>query len=85
MNKNYIEVEHTYVDKDLAENFDIWYAVRPSPSRVRFSGDGEPTEFFGSSWEIEGLGPVLIHGREDIAGLRKLLDAIEEQMLLEVG
>lgn len=81
MHKNYIEIEHTYVDEDFATNYDIWYAVRPSPSRVRFQGESEARAHCDPTWVIEG--PVHLWGVQDIAGLRKLLDAIEEQMLLE--
>lgn len=84
--KNYIEIVHEYDDSDTewhSESRDIWYAVRPTTPSYRQWKQGEPEEDWSdhsllhTSWSING--DISIYGKEDIAGLRKLLDAIEAQ------
>lgn len=82
---HYIEIVHEYNDEDGDESEDVYYAVHPSVSRYRFNAGGNSTgsdwsEMFDPGWALNGGQAVYIYDRECIAGLRKLLDAIEEEL-----
>lgn len=83
--KNYIEVAHEWDDSDEvwdSHNRDFWHAVRPTPSEYAMARKPEVAQFpenqqYGS-WKIEGK--LDVYSKHDVAGLRKLLDAIEEEL-----
>lgn len=83
---NYIEVVHEYIDEEHGDsNQDVYYAVRPSVSRYRLNTENNPTgpdwsEMFDPGWALSGGTSVYVYDKEDIAGLRKLLDAIEKEL-----
>lgn len=90
MTDNYIEAKHEYTgphDDDglRLRHVDVWYAHRPSaPGYVTIKHDDEPTEgpqaVVTTAWTLDRAGAerLTIFDREDIAGLRKLLDLLEE-------
>ena len=86
MSTNYIEVTHEY-DFAYGEDdcqrtdhcVDVWHAVRPSRSYIKNEAD-ENVLNFEEGWRLLGGLPVYIHDTDDIAGLRKLLDALEKEM-----
>lgn len=89
---NYIGVEHEYFgppdDADVRlRSRDIWYASRPSQPRyglVDLSDEPIPGHQTSArtAWSIgkAGLESPYIFDRDDINGLRKLLDQIEQKM-----
>ena len=80
--KNYIEVENKYTDEDGAVNVDVYCAVRPTPSRVEL--EDHRTLDFLSPWVLfPDEDVVRVYGREEIDGIRKLLDAVEAEMEAE--
>lgn len=92
MTKNYIEVEVEYRDT-LGENIyvdvEYFWAVRTTPSKGKSwkVTEEEPADFkedtFAGSFVLNGGMPVHVSSKEDIEGLRKLLDAIEEELINE--
>ncbi len=93
MSQNYIEHLHEHYspvteDGVRVKAVDVWYAIQPTaPSRDlidAFTEEKDPDvdiELF-TPWTVYGVGHngnIPIHGREDIAGLRGLLDKIEEK------
>lgn len=85
--KNYIEVVHRYAEPDdfygvgFMHSEDVFYAVRPSSSRFGRGGESLKS-MWSESWSLNGSS-LQVHGLEDIAGLRKLLDAVEVEMKKE--
>ena len=66
-------------DTDVAEKvYETWYAVDTSNWYAwEEDGDGFLGALAGPSWHVNGT-TLVIHSKQDIAGLRKLLDAIEQ-------
>lgn len=91
--KNYVEVTHDYIVKEapgkdgsiwVDESHTVWYAVRPTPEVWDYykEEDGPSKELFSSdhgAWLIQGT-TLAVYSEDDIAGLRKLLDAIEIEL-----
>lgn len=77
---NYISVEHTYESDDGCVVTEQVYAHRGEYSRVTDPAGKEIAVNTPMAWE---LAYQYICDREDIAGLRKLLDAIEARMEAE--
>lgn len=79
---HYIEVTHEYVDGDEDENTDVWWAVRPTPNQWRPRGGKAVTDgLLGKGpWQITPGNYTNIWDQNDIDGLRKLLDKIEEAL-----
>lgn len=95
MSKNYIEIEHEYTTTSepdgegnvwVSDVVDVWYAVREnvgSYSDRKVGPDGNVIKDFpdtvddSNCWNIH---KVHIHDVNDIAALRKLLDAIEAEL-----
>lgn len=75
MSKNYIEVAHEYVDEDLYRVTDFYYAVREPDSKME-SPKGREIVLWENGWEFKAE----ISSLEDLAGYRKLLDAIEVRL-----
>ena len=74
---NYIEIEQRYTDGHAGLSYEVWYAVKPSPGgQVR---EGKLRLFDWESWRIRGT-ELTVSDKEDIAGLRALLDAIEVEL-----
>ena len=74
---NYIEIEQRYTDGHAELSYEVWYAVKPSPGgQVR---EGKLRLFDWESWRIRGT-ELTVSDKEDIAGLRALLDAIEVEL-----
>lgn len=71
-NSNFIEIWHE--DDDCTHN---WFATRSVTSWK----DGSPSLM--NSWQIEGSG-LHVYDKDDVAALRKLLDAIEKKITDEV-
>lgn len=92
MTSNYIDVSHEYYglpDDDglRAKRTDVWYAIRPTApqiSVVDHKSDPLPGHEvrITTAWMLgkAGLEVPYIYDRDDIAGLRRLLDAIELNM-----
>ena len=83
---NYIETVHEYVDEDGDTCRDVWFAVRPTPSAWTYRGDkpGYSPKLKDEAWVIQpGSGSVAVWDIDDIAGIRKLLDAIEAKWVEE--
>ena len=79
---NYIEVKNKYIDSDGDTCEDVWFAVRPTPATWTYKGreTGYTPELKDEAWVIQpGSGSIGVWDKDDIAGLRKLLDAIEAQ------
>jgi len=79
MTKNYIEVEHEYVDHEAWHVRENWVAVRhPYWDMVhgdeKFPEKSEPNSGFYLQNSTLSVGTI-----DDINGLRKLLDAIEAE------
>lgn len=89
---NYIDSKHEYFtphpqdDEVQIKSVDVWYGIRPDPpqySAVDLKGEdisGYEVEM-NTAWRISKAGSgndVYIYDREDIAGLRKLLDTLED-------
>jgi len=94
--ENYIEHHHHHMSAPSDEGFrtkniDVWYATRPTVPSIEVINafTEEVSDEFQfqaiSPWTINMVGNprVSVYGREDIRGLRGLLDAIEAQMDLE--
>lgn len=92
MTDNYIDVKHEYFglpnhDGHRLRTVDVWYAVRPSSPQFTVV-DYEDTDLPGSKVDLEtawtvhkaGLDQIIIVDRDDINGLRRLLDEIEHGM-----
>lgn len=75
MSENYIEVFHEYEDKDFDTCRDTWWAVRPTPYKWRNS-EGEMVDVMAEPWKIQG--DIYVWDKQDIAGIRKLLDKLDE-------
>lgn len=84
--KNYIEIVHEfpYDNEDWqGEDRDIWWAVSPTEGDYRMWRKGDPEEPWAESgdqkraWKING--ELYIGSVDDINGLRKLLDALEQE------
>lgn len=92
MSDNYIEIEHEYRStgesprgKYVEKSVDVWYATRPSSSLFEYwpETEEEPEYETGKNhngWAINGSN-LSIYTKEDVVGLRKLLDAIEESLV----
>lgn len=78
--RNYISVEHTYEEADGCVVTEQVYAHRGAYTRVIDPSGREILNELPMAWEIA---QTYIYDREDIAGLRKLLDAIEACMEAE--
>lgn len=80
--KNYIEVENKYTDEDGAVNVDVYCAVRPTPNWIEDERyDDSKILAFLTPWVLApGEWNIRLYDRVEIAGLRKLLDAIEAEM-----
>jgi len=87
---NYIDVRHEYDTPLAQEGFtmrraDVWYALRPSlPTFHVMDAEGNKVEDVEVSanlgWTLGQSGNgdgVMIFDRDDIVGLRKLLDALD--------
>lgn len=77
--KNYIEIEHFYLDEDGDKNWDVYHAVRPTASRYVFGGEST-SEIWGDYWTIQPGERLQVSTVHDVAALRKLLDAIEAEL-----
>lgn len=89
---NYLDVKHEYQGLPNADGMrvrfvDVWFAVRPSaPSYDVVDNQGKPIPGGGvnieTAWSLHkaGLNQLFIIDRDDINGLRKLLDVIEQDM-----
>lgn len=90
---NYAEVRHEYFgapdDSGVRRGtVDVWYAVRPSAPVIRFVDNkddlikGAPTAEFNTGWTLfkAGADSIYIFDRDDINGMRKLLDTLEADM-----
>lgn len=89
---NYLDVSWEYFgppDEDglRLKHTDVWYAVRPTaPGVAQVTYDDEilpgHQAVITTAWSINkaGLDLVYIYDRDDINGLRALLDAIELKM-----
>lgn len=74
---NYIEIEQRYTDEYTELSYWVWYAVKPSPGgQVR---EGKLRLFDWEPWRIRGT-ELTVSDKEDLAGLRALLDAIEVEL-----
>ena len=74
---NYIEIEQRYTDEHTELSYEVWYAVKPSPGgQVR---EGKLRLHDWEPWRIGGT-ELTVSDKEDIAGLRALLDAIEVEL-----
>lgn len=90
--RNYIDVEHEYFgppDEDglRTKRKDVWYAVRPTPPGIGLvTYDDAPLPgaqgVITTAWSINkaGLDVIYIYDRDDLNGLRALLDNIELKM-----
>lgn len=81
--RNYIEVVHKYVEPNGTVNHDVYWAVKPTSDRWSYRGEEPLREFMGVPWRIMPGETVDVWDRETIVGLRKLLDAIENELKLE--
>lgn len=92
MTDNFVEVKHSYFSPPDDEGVrlkstDTWYAVRPSPpvySLVDYTDKAipdSPTSAAVTGWSLHkaGLSQVYIFDRDDIRGLRVLLDALDAE------
>lgn len=66
------------------ENRDVWWAVTEPVGQFRWAKAGKPLPEewdmdFGPKTAILGGQPVYIHSKQDVIGLRKLLDEIEKE------
>lgn len=78
---NYIEITHEYKDEKYGDdNRDVYFAVKPTPSSWCHREETEWYMGYDEGWAVNGGQPVRVQDRNDVAGLRKLLDAIEEEM-----
>ena len=87
---NYIDVKYEYFgvpdDNGLRlRTRDVWYATKPTvPEFHIVDNQDHPIPEFQAdvttSWTINkaGIGQVIIHDRDDINGLRALLDELEK-------
>lgn len=82
---NYIEVSHEFIDRDGDRIANVRWAVRPNSGRLFCDSEGREATYLleTRSWRIEPGEPIHIYTQSDIDGLRKLLDAIEEQITTE--
>lgn len=88
--KNYLEYVHVYKDDvglpTEAVNEDVTWAVRPSVSHWNYVDQEAKSGlqlYPESFWKIEGV--LDVYGLEDVAGLRGLLDLIEQDLLSDDG
>lgn len=81
MTKTVTVEHHNDPDADGDVIIDYRYAVRP-PTSVWRNSDGSTTDMMSLAWYVDGT-TLAIYDRDDIAGLRKLLDAIEAVMIEE--
>lgn len=76
---NYVEVQHRYKDRDGDTNVDTWWAVKPTP--YEWNSGTESTLHLGPEpWKITPGESIHIYGSECLAGFRKLLDRIEQEI-----
>ncbi|UVG35225.1 hypothetical protein SEA_CECE_219 [Microbacterium phage Cece] len=93
MTDNYIDARHEYLGEPNDEGVrvkrtDVWYAVRPTAPHLNLvTPDGEDDPDLQvdvtTAWTLHNAsttGPLIIVDQDDIDGLRKLLDAIEQKM-----
>lgn len=90
--ENFVEVKHTYFgtpndDGLRVKSVDVWYAVRPSPpaytvvDHTDASIDKGTDPDIKTGWSVHkaGLPGLYIFDRDDINGLRELLDGLEQE------
>lgn len=86
--KNYIEIRHEF--DEMNEEYhtkciDVWHAVQPPAgacvmTNLKTGNRVGGEESVGQYWRIQGSNDIVIYEQSDIDGLRKLLDAIEEEL-----
>lgn len=76
---NYIEIRHQYTDRHQDVNVDTWWAVKPT-SHDWNPAEGPALDLGPEAWRISPGETIHIYGLEDLAGLRKLLDRIEQEI-----
>ena len=90
MAKNYIEVEvedREVINGTIYADTEVFWAVRPSPDRTRSWKEGEPEPDYkelkypwSGGFILQGGQSVYVYDKSDVEALRKLLDAIEEEL-----
>lgn len=91
VNRNYLESSHAYFSNPTEEGVrvkseDVWYAVRPTPPKydlVDYQDEhipDAPVPEITTGWSLFKAGnqAFYIFDQEDIKGLRKLLDTLEQ-------
>lgn len=92
MTDNYIDVKHEYFGLPDEEGHrlrtvDVWYAIKPSLPEFNVVDYQDQTipgseAMVGTAWSIHkaGMSQIYIVDRDDINGLRRLLDELEHDM-----